>query len=464
MKYEAIVIGAGQAGPSLAAFFAGEGQRVALVEGAQLGGSCVNYGCTPTKTLRASARNAYQARRSVEFGIHTGEVHVDFAAVMARKDRIVSNSRNGLTEWLQGVDNLDILRGWASFEGRDDDLFRVRVNDEVHTAERVYLNTGTSARVLPIDGLENVEYLDNVSLMDLRELPQHIVILGGSYIGLEMGQIFRRLGSEVTIIEYSPRVASREDEDVTEEVERIFRAEGVNLLTGHKAVHVSQAGSTITVTAEAVEGGQQTTVQGTHLLLATGRTPNTDKLNLEAVGVETDNRGFISTNGKLETNVPGIWALGDINKRGAFTHTSVHDYEIVRDNWKGMDRSADDRTMAYSMFIDPPLGRVGMSEKEARESGRKVLGMTHYMKNVSRAKEDNETDGLVKLLVDAETEEFLGACIFGMQGDDVVQVVSNYMATGASYKHMMRALPIHPTISEFFPTWLGMLKPLDQGE
>lgn len=461
MQYDAIVIGAGQAGPSLAAFFAGEGQRVALVEGVRLGGSCVNYGCTPTKTLRASARAAYQARRSAEYGIHTGEVHVDFAAVMDRKNQIVDNSRSGLKNWLENVENLDVLYDWASFDGKEGDLFRVRVGDDIHTAERVYLNTGTRARILPIDGLEDVEYLDNVALMDLRELPQHIIILGGSYIGLEMGQILRRLGSEVTIIEYSSRVASREDDDVTDEVERIFREEGVNLLTGHKAAHVSQDGDTITVTAEAVEGGQQTQVQGSHLLLATGRIPNTDKLNLESVGVEIDKRGFVPTNGKLETSVPGIWVLGDINKRGAFTHTSVHDYEIVRDNWKGMDRSADDRNMAYAMFIDPPLGRVGMSEKEARESGRKVLGMTHYMKNVSRAKEDGETNGLVKLFVDAETEEFLGACVFGMQGDDVVQVVSNYMATGASYKKMMRALPIHPTISEFFPTWLGKLKPLD---
>ncbi|MCA9914452.1 MAG: FAD-dependent oxidoreductase, partial [Anaerolineae bacterium] len=256
MQYDAIVIGAGQAGPSLAAFFAGEGQRVALVEGAQLGGSCVNYGCTPTKTMRASARNAYQARRSAEFGIHTGEVHVDLAAVMDRKNRVVDNSRTGLTQWLESVDNLDILRGWASFDGKEGDLFRVRIGEETHTAERVYLNTGTRARILPVDGLDDVDYLDNVSLMDLRELPQQLIILGGSYIGLEMGQIFRRLGSEVTIIEYSPRVASREDEDVTQEVERIFRAEGIRLLTGHKASHVSQTGNTITVTAEAVEGGK----------------------------------------------------------------------------------------------------------------------------------------------------------------------------------------------------------------
>ncbi len=461
MQYDAIIIGTGQAGPSLAAFFAGEGQHVALIEGARLGGSCVNYGCTPTKTMRASARNAFQARRSAEYGIHTGAVSVDFAAVMARKDRVVNNSRDGLTGWLESVENLDIIRGWASFAGKENGHFQVEVNGEIHEAERVYLNTGTSARILPIDGLEDVDYLTNVSLMDLDELPQHLIILGGSYIGLEMGQIFRRLGSEVTIIEYNDRVAAREDEDVTAEVERVFREEGVTLLTGHKAAHVTPSDDgLITVTAEAVNGGRETVVTGSHLLLATGRVPNTERLNLDAVGVETDNRGFVPTNGKLETNVPGIWALGDINKRGAFTHTSVHDYEIVRDNWQGMDRSADDRNMAYAMYIDPPLGRVGMSEHQARESGRSVLGMTHYMKDVSRAKEDGETNGVVKLLVDADTEEFLGACIFGMQGDDVVQVVSNYMATGASYKHMMRALPIHPTISEFFPTWLGKLEPL----
>ena len=461
MKYDAIIIGTGQAGPSLAAFFAGEGQQVALAEGAQLGGSCVNYGCTPTKTMRASARVAYQARRAAEYGIHTGDVTVDFAAVMARKDQVVNNSREGLTGWLESVENLDLHRSYASFVGKQGAFFQVQIGDDIHESQRVYLNVGTRARVLDIDGLQDVDYMTNVSLMDLRDLPEHLIILGGGYIGLEMGQIFRRLGSDVTIIEHSPRVASREDEDVSAEIERILSEEGVTLKTDHKAVAVEQsADGVIHVDIEANASGDVTSVYGSHLLVATGRTPNTDTLDLPTVGVEMNKRGYIPTNGKLETNVDGVWALGDINGRGAFTHTSVHDYEVVRDNYRGIERTVATRNMAYSMFTDPPMGRVGMNERDARESGRNVLMMRHYMRHVSRAKEDGETNGLVKLFVDADTEEFLGGLVFGMQGDDVIQVVSNYMATGASYKIMQRALPVHPTISEFFPTWLSMLEPL----
>lgn len=461
MKYDAIVIGSGQAGPSLAAFFAGQGQRVALAEGAQLGGSCVNYGCTPTKTMRASARVAHQARRAAAYGVRTGDVAVDFQRVMARKDEIVSNSRDGLTGWLESVENLDLRRAYASFVGQEDGLFQVKIGDEVHETERVYLNVGTRAMIPPIDGLDSVDYLDNVKLMALQELPQKLLILGGSYIGLEMAQIFRRFGSEVTVVEYAPRVAYREDEDVSAEIERVLCEEGVEFYTGYRATQATQGADGITIRAEPTNGGEAVQLTGSHLLVATGRIANSDTLNLEAVGLETDKRGFIETNGKLETSVPGIWALGDINKRGAFTHTSVHDYEIVRDNFLGDERSADERTLAYAMFIDPPMGRVGMSEQAARESGRNILTMRHYAKNVSRAKEDGETNGLVKIVVDADSEEILGACTFIMQGDDVIQVVSNFMATGASYKVMQQALPIHPTVSEFFPTWLSKLKPVE---
>lgn len=460
MRYDAIIVGAGQAGPPLAAFFAGEGQKVALAEGGLMGGSCVNYGCTPTKTMRASARVAYQARRGADFGVMTGDVTIDFAKVMARKDEIVSNSRNGLTGWLESVENLDIYREYAQFTGTDNGIHRLQVGDTEIEAERVYLNVGTRAAIPPIDGLDLVDYLDNVRLMSLDELPEHLIILGGSYIGLEMGQIFRRFGSDVSIIELSPHLASREDVDVSEEIERIIVGEGVNVYTRHKAVNVTQKNGKIKVTAED-DNGRDIQVTGSHLLVATGRKPNTDTLNLEAVGLETNKRGIIETNGKLETSAEGIYALGDINGRGAFTHTSYHDYEIVRDNWKGANRSANTRNMAYSMFTDPPLGRVGMTEQEARESGRNILLMKHMAKNVSRAKEDSELNGMVKLIVDADTEEFLGATTFIMQGDDVVQVVSNYMATGASYKVMQKALPIHPTISEYFPTWLGMLEPAE---
>ncbi len=460
MRYDAIVIGAGQAGPSLAAFFASEGQNVALVEGGKMGGSCVNYGCTPTKTMRASARVAYQVKRGADYGVITGDVSIDFARVMARKDAVVSASRDGLTSWLESIDTLTIYREYGQFIGTENGIHQVQVGNDRIESERVYLNVGTRAMIPPIDGLADVDSLDNVKLMALTELPDHLVILGGSYIGLEIGQIFRRFGSEVTIIERSPRVAFREDEDISAEIERIMVEEGITILTDYSAKQVQQDGNSVTVTI-AKSDGHTMDVSGSHLLVATGRIPNTDTLNLDAIGLDTDKRGYIETNGQLETSIEGIWALGDINRRGAFTHTSYHDYEIVRDNWLGDNRSADDRTMVYSMFTDPPLGRVGMSETEARDSGHNILAMKHLAKDVSRAKEDGELNGMVKLIVDADTEEFLGATTFIMQGDDVVQIVSNYMATGASYKKMQQALPVHPTISEFFPTWLGMLEPLD---
>lgn len=456
MRYDAVVIGAGQAGPSLAAFFANEGQKVALAEGNRLGGSCVNYGCTPTKTMRASARVAYQAKRAAEFGIHTGDVTVNFAEVMARKDEIVNNSRSGLTNWLEGVENLDIYHDFAHFIGVNDGVYKVQVGDTLLESDRVYLNVGTRAAAPPIDGLDDVDYLDNVKLMDLDTLPEHMIILGGSYIGLEMAQIFRRFGSDVTVIEYAPRLASREDEDVSAEIERIMVGEGITVYTGYGANHVSQDSRGITVTAEN-KSGDSITVTGSHLLVATGRKPNTDTLHLETIGLTTDDRGYIKTNGKFETDLPGIYAVGDINGRGAFTHTSVQDLEIVRDNYQGADRSADGRTTTYAMFTDPPLGRVGMTFKEAHESGRNILTMTHMAKDVSRAKEDGELNGIVKLVVDADSEEILGATTFIMQGDDVVQVVSNYMATGGSYKVMRDVLPIHPTITEYFPTWFDKL-------
>ena len=461
MNYDAIVIGAGQAGPTLAAFFANNGERVALAEGDKLGGSCVNYGCTPTKTMRASARVAYQARRSAEFGIHTGDVTVDFQQVMARKNRVVTNSRSGLRDWLESVENLDVHYEYAAFDGKEGDRFRVTIGDEMHTAERVYLNVGTRAFIPPVPGLDEVDYLDNFRLMALDELPEHLIIMGGGYIGLEMGQIFRRFGSDVTIIERAAHVASREDTDVSAEIEHIFIEEGIMLLTKTQITRVSEdEGGTMHVTIEDSDGNAGS-VRGSHLLVSTGRVPNTDTLHLERIGLATDDRGYIQTNGRLETDVPGVWALGDINRRGAFTHTSYHDYEIVRDNHQGADRSAETRTMAYCMYTDPPLGRVGMSETQARQSGNDILIARHRMEHVSRAVEDGDTQGLVKLIVDAKTEQFLGATIFGMHGDDVVQVVSNYMATGATYHAMQQALPIHPTVAEFFPTWLSMLEPLD---
>jgi pyruvate/2-oxoglutarate dehydrogenase complex dihydrolipoamide dehydrogenase (E3) component len=454
MEFDAAIIGSGQAAPSLAVALAKRGERIAYVEGGLIGGSCINYGCTPTKTLRKSARIAYLARRAAEFGVHVGKVEIDFAAAMERMQLRVDTARTGLESWIGGEANIALLRAWGSFVGRTGDYFDLLAGEQPLRAKRVYLNTGTRAFIPPIPGIEAVPYLDNVSLMKLRTLPRHLVILGGSYIGLEMGQIFRRLGSDVTVIETGPRITSREDPEVSACIESFLAAEGVKVLTGRPASKVERAGDGIAVQ---VGDGR---VEGSHLLVATGRLPNTERLNLGAIGVEMDARGFVPTNARLETNVPGIWALGDINKRGAFTHTSYHDHEIALANHDGGERSADDRTMVYAMFTDPPLGRVGMSEVEARASGKRILMATFDMKNVSRAKEESELTGLIKVLVDADTHRFVGATVLGINGDEIIQVISNLMATGAKWQVLKNALPVHPTVTEFFPTILGKLKPL----
>lgn len=454
LQVDAAIIGAGQAGPALAVALAQRGEKVALVEAAELGGTCVNNGCTPTKTLRKSARVAWQARHAAEFGVHVGEVKVDFAAAMARMQDRVETSRAGLHAWIGGQKNITLVRAWGSFAGGKEGAFELTAGTQSITAKRVYLNTGTRPFIPPIPGVTDVPYLDNDSLLKLRTLPPKLVIIGGSYIGLEMGQIFRRLGSEVTVIETAPRITAREDEDITSCITGFLEKEGMRIIAGQAVAKVERAGERV-----AVHVGSER-IEGSHVLVATGRLPNTEKLNLAAVGVQTDRRGFIPTNGRLETNVPGIWALGDINKRGAFTHTSYHDHEIVLANHDGGHRSADDRTMCYVMFTDPPFARVGMSESEARTSAQRVLMAKFDMKNVSRAKEESETTGLIKLLVDADTGRFLGAMLLGLNADEILHVFTNFMAAGGTAKTMMEALPAHPTIAEFMPTILTKLKPL----
>lgn len=459
-QFDAIVIGAGQAGPPLCAGIAAMGKTVALLEGNLLGGSCVNYGCTPTKTLRKSARVAHMARTAEAFGIGTGAVTVDFAAVMARVNHIVTDSRDGLRGWMQGYpEQITLIEAYGQFVGKEGDQYVIQAGDEQICAPLVYLNTGTRAFTPELDGLADVPYLDNVSLLRLKELPVHLVILGGGYIGVEMAQIFRRLGSEVTIIEFSSHLASREDVEVSNIIEELLTDEGVQVLVKHKAIHAAADGDGVHLTLEA--GDAKVTVHGSHLLVAIGRTPNTDKLGLETVGVAVNPRGFITTDDHFQTSVPSIYALGDINGRGAFTHTSYQDYQIALDNLHKGKRSAADRTMTYAMFSDPPLGRVGMSERDARASGKKILVARQLMKDVSRAKEEGETIGVITVLVDAETERFVGACVFGIGGDEIVQLISNAMAGGMSYKVILESLPIHPTVTEFFPTILGSLKPLE---
>ena len=455
VDFDVAVIGTGQAGPNLAMTLAGRGEKVALIEGGLVGGSCVNHGCTPTKTLRKSARVAHLVQRAGDFGIQAREINIDFAAAMKRMQQRVDASRAGLEETMAGQHNLTLLRGWGTFSGQAGDRFELSAGDQPLRAARVFLNTGTRAFIPPLPGIEGVPHLDNVSLLQLRERPRHLIIIGGSYIGLEMGQIFRRLGSEVTVIEAGPRITGRENEAVSTALTEMLQAEGLHFHTGHEIERVEKrfdAGVAVTVGKQRVEGS--------HLLVATGRSPNTERLNLAAVGVETDERGFVPTNGKLETNVPGIWAVGDINKRGAFTHTSYQDSQIVLANLQGDARSADGRVPSYAMYTDPPLGRVGLSEAQARDSGRATLVAHVQMKDVSRAKEEGETAGLMQILVDQQSEQIVGASLLGFGCDEVIQVISYFMATGARYQVLRDALPIHPTVAEFLPFLLGKLEPL----
>jgi pyruvate/2-oxoglutarate dehydrogenase complex dihydrolipoamide dehydrogenase (E3) component len=452
---DAVVIGAGQAGPGIATVLAEMGRRVALVEADKVGGTCLNRGCRPTKALRASARVAHLARTASRHGIHTGQVTVDFAAVMARKDTLIDGWVAGLAQSLEHVDGMTLLYGEARFEGRAGPAFEISVGDRTLTAPEVFLNVGTRATTPAIPGLDEVAWLDNDSVLHLDELPSHLVVLGGSYIGLELGQLFRRFGSAVTIIEAGPAIAGREDPEISAEITRVLQSEGI-------AIHTSTAVERI----ERADGGvlahlAGATVEGSHLLLAVGRTPNTDRLDLDRIGLGTDGRGYLATDGVFRTSVDGVWALGDINGRGAFTHTSYQDYEILADHLRGGQRTADGRIPTYAMFTDPPLGRIGMNDHEARASGRMVSKASLPMSAVTRAQLEAETDGLINILVDTETERFLGASVLGLTGDEIVQIISALMHAGAPFHALAEMLPIHPTVAEFYPTILGGLAPLE---
>ncbi len=456
-KYDVIWIGTGQATGTVVPRLVGAGKSVAIVEGGRVGGSCVNYGCTPTKTMVASARAAHMARRGPDFGINVGEFTVDFDKVMERQNNIRNGGSQGMEGWLRGMDNVDFYAEYGHFESDH----TVRVGDETIEGTTIVLNVGGRPRVVPIPGIDDVDWLNNARLLDLTELPKHLIVVGGSYIGMEFSQIFRRLGSEVTILEGAPHLMFREDEDIATAAHEVLESEGINVITGAMVQKLAQdAPQDITVTYSS--DGEEKTVNGSHLLLAIGRVPNSDKLNLEAAGVEVDERGYIPVNGFTQTNVPHIYAVGDVNGRGAFTHTSVNDGETFWDHYTGTgDRNIDDRLVTYAMFIDPPLGRVGMSEKEARQSGKNVLMATRPMKYISRAKEKDETAGLVKLIVDADTEEILGATILGVGGDEIVNMFTPFMLTHSSYKLFRKAVLTHPTVAELMPWILDDLKPLE---
>jgi len=456
-KFDAIVIGTGQAGPSLARRLVAAGRKVAVIERKHFGGTCVNTGCTPTKALVASAYAAHVARRHADYGVTiAGPIAVDMKAVKARKDSIVAPSRNGVERSLKSLEGCTVYQGHGRFVAPS----AVKVGETVLEAPQIFINVGGRASVPAMPGLDQVPYLTNSSMMDVDFLPKHLVVVGGSYIGLEFAQAYRRFGSEVTVVEMAPRLIAREDEDVSMGVADVLEAEGIALRLNATCLSVGKHPDGVAVNVDCTEGAPQVT--GSHLLLAVGRRPNTDDLGLDKAGVATDARGFITVDDQLRTNVPGIFALGDCNGRGAFTHTAWNDFEIVAANLlDGGERRVADRIAAYALYTDPPLGRCGMSETEVRKSGRPALIATMPMEDVSRAFEKGETNGFMKILVDKETKQFLGASFLGLSGDEVIHTVLDLMYAKAPYTVMARAMHIHPTVTEFLPTMLGELRDLE---
>ncbi|OBJ94343.1 mercuric reductase [Mycolicibacterium fortuitum] len=453
-SFDAIVIGAGQAGPPLAGRLTAAGQTVAVIERKLVGGTCVNYGCIPTKTLVASAHAAHLARRGADFGVGTGEIDIDMAKVKARKDEVMLADRHGVEDWLQGMDGATLIRGHARFV----DPHTVDVDGQLLRADRFFLNVGGRAVIPEFPGLDGVGYLTNVGILDLDELPGHLVIVGGSYIALEFAQMYRRFGARVTVIEKGPRLTSREDEDVSATIAEILRAEGIEVVLNATDIRFTKQDSGFEVTPR--DGADP--IAGTHLLLAVGRMPNTDDLGLENAGVDVDRRGYIVVDDQLRTTAQHIWAMGDCNGKGAFTHTSYNDFEIVAANLLDDDpRRVSDRVTTYALYIDPPLGRAGLTVDQVRKSGRKALVGKRPMTKVGRAVEKGETQGFMKVVVDAETEEILGAAILGVGGDEVVHSILDVMTAKLPYTAISRTMHIHPTVSELVPTMLQELKPLD---
>jgi pyruvate/2-oxoglutarate dehydrogenase complex dihydrolipoamide dehydrogenase (E3) component len=452
--FDAIIIGTGQAGPSLAERFAGAGKTVAIIERNKFGGTCVNTGCIPTKTLVASAYAIHVARRGAEYGFATGDVRVDIKRVKARKDAVSGRSNKGVEDWLRGTKNCTVIQGHARFQSTN----TVVVNDEVLQAGQIFINVGGRASVPDMPGVHEVPFLTNSSMMDIDFLPEHLIVVGGSYVGLEFAQMYRRFGSQVTIVEMGPRLIGREDEDISQAVREILEAEGIQIRLNAKCISLAKRDSGVVVRMDCNDDPKE--VAGTHVLLAVGRVPNTSDLGLDRAGIATDRRGYITVDDQLQTNVPGIWALGDCNGRGAFTHTSYNDYEIVADNLFNADhRRVSDRIQAYALYIDPPLGRCGMTDAEIRTSGRRALVAKYPMVRVSRAYEKGETQGFIKICVDAETKQILGAAILGIGGDEVIHVLLDVMYAKAPYTVIQRAMHIHPTVAEYLPTILAKLEP-----
>ncbi|HWW97002.1 MAG TPA: FAD-containing oxidoreductase [Edaphobacter sp.] len=459
--FDSIIIGAGQAGPTLAGRLTQSGRNIAFIERKLFGGTCVNTGCTPTKALVASAYVAQKARTAASYGVTVpATISVDMKAVKARKDQIVLKSRNGLETWLRGMKNCTVFTGHAHFESPN----QIRVGDDLLTAKEIFLNVGGRAIVPDFPGADTVPWMDNVGILELETLPRHLVVVGGSYVGLEFGQIFRRFGSEVTVIEKSSRLVSREDEDVSASIKSFLEKEGITVRLHAECIHLESRGDDIAVGVNCEDDSSDSI--GSHVLLAVGRRPNTDDLGLENAGIAHDEHGFITVDDQLRTSVPGIWALGDCNGRGAFTHTAYNDYEIVAANLLDpavpdqAPRRVTDRIPCYALYTDPPLGRVGLTEDEVRKSGKPALIGTRPMTRVSRAIEKGETEGFIKVLVDQNTKQILGASILGTGGDEAIHCILDTMYARAPYTLIQRAVHIHPTVSELLPTVFGDLKPL----
>jgi pyruvate/2-oxoglutarate dehydrogenase complex dihydrolipoamide dehydrogenase (E3) component len=458
--FDAIVIGTGQAGPSLAARLSAAGWRTAVVERDRFGGTCVNTGCVPTKALVASAHVAHQAGRAADYGLSIpGPVSVDFSAVMARKNRISGASSHGVERWMRGLGNTTVINGHAHLDGPG----RVRVGERELQSEHIFLNVGGRASIAPMEGIDKVPLLTNSSLLALKELPEHLAVVGGSYVGLEFAQMFRRFGSKVTVLQRGAQLVPREDADVAQALQTLLEGEGIDVQVGTECLALAMEGGQIRARARC--GDDAPEVRCSHVLVATGRQPNTDDLGLESAGVRTNAQGYIEVNDLLETSVPGIWALGDCNGRGAFTHTSYNDYEIVAANLldglpEGQRRRVSDRISTYALFTDPPLARVGLSVAQARQSGRATLVGERPMRRVGRAVQKGEEFGFMRVLVDAQSGQLVGATLLGVDADEAIHSLTTLMYAKAPYTVMQHAVHIHPTVSELLPTVLGELHPL----